>query len=154
MSTVPSRFIRSASVDRDTMTPKDIFDNYCKDRPEFRHFQNYKDIKFATKLPYLHKKNMAKNDRAREDAAALAHDQLIFPPRTKDANGHPIWAGSEAQRLPRHGIMNGKHLALKPKLRYESREQYHETFDQDIFQREGVSREESTEARSMGEGQS
>jgi hypothetical protein len=124
---------RGELPDRHAIKPKQVFDDYCKDRPEFKYFQNYKEIKFASKLLYLRKMVEARTDRSKEDAAALAHDRLIFPPPTEDIKGRPIWAGSRAQKHLIDDIKNGKHKTMKPRLLYELREEYYENYDQDFF---------------------
>lgn len=118
---------------RDEITPKQVFDNYCKDRPEFNHFQDYTALKFASKLMYLRNTTKTKSDRSQVDAAALARDRLIFPSPLEDTKGRPMWQGSEAQKLLIQDIKNGRHKAMKPKLLYESRDKYHEDYDQDFF---------------------
>lgn len=119
--------------DRHSIKPKEVFDKYCKQRPEFKHFQDYKDLKFASKLLYLRNMMKDRSDRSKEDAAALAHDRLIFPPPTEDTKGRPIWAESRAKNLLVEDIKNGKHKTMKPKVLYESRDEYHADYDQDFF---------------------
>jgi hypothetical protein len=125
--------VRGELPDRNKIKPRQVFDKYCKDRPEFKHFQDYKELKFASKLLYLRKMLEARTDRSKEDAASLAHDRLIFPPPTEDTKGRPLWAGSRAQKLLIDDIKRGKHKTMKPKLIYESQEEYYENYDQDFF---------------------
>lgn len=113
--------------------PRAVFDQYCKDRPEFRHFQDYRDLSFATKLRYLRAKAEERGNRSKEDAEALAHDRAIFPVPTEDTMKRPMWQGSEAQRLLRQDIENGKHKQMKPKLLYETKEEYNEVYSLDFF---------------------
>jgi hypothetical protein len=125
--------VRGELPDRNTIKPRQVFDNYCKDRPEFKHFQNYKELKFASKLLYLRNMVEVRTDRSKEDAAALAHDRLIFPPPTEDLKGRPLWAGSRARMLLIDDIKSGKHKTMKPKLLYESQVEYYDNYDQDFF---------------------
>lgn len=118
---------------RDDITPRAVFDNYCKMRPEFKHFQDYKQIKFADKLRYLRNKISEKEDRSKVDADAFAHDRLIFPAHTQDTKGRPIWAGSKAEELLRKDIQDGKNKEMKPRFLYELREEYNENYDLDFF---------------------
>ena len=119
---------------KDAIKPKQVYDQYLKHRREFKHFQNYTELQFAGKLKYLRDKFEEKQDRRKEDAAAFAHDRTIFPARTQDTKGRPIWAGSETQRLLREDIKAGKHKKIKPKYLYESREEFYDRgFDQDFF---------------------
>ena len=57
---------------RTEIKPKEVYENYCKDRPEFKHFQNYKEMKFADKLRGLRDKHATKSSRSDKDDAALA----------------------------------------------------------------------------------
>ena len=111
--------------------PKEVFNEYCKDRPEFKDFQDYS--KFGSRLYYLRKKAAQRKGRADEDDEALAHDRNIFPLQTEDTRGRPIWAGSEAQKLLRQDIENDLHKTKKPKELYEEREEYYNDFDLDFF---------------------
>lgn len=118
---------------RHDIKPKQVFEEYCISRPEFKHFQDYKALGFASKLMYLRNKLDERTGRAQEDAEALAHDRLIFPPHTEDTKGRPVWAGSRSQELLRKDIAEGKHNVMKPKDLYETREDYYELFDPDFF---------------------
>jgi hypothetical protein len=125
--------VRGELPDRKTITPRGVFDVYCKDRPEFKHFQDYTSLKFPGKLKYLRDMTEARSDRSKADAVSLAHDRLIFPAPLKDTMGRPMWAGSRAQKLLIEDIKNGVHETMKPKGLYESREEYNENYDQDFF---------------------
>ena len=125
--------VRGELPDRKTIKPREVFDVYCKDRPEFKHFQDYTSLKFPGKLKYLRDMTEARSDRSKADAVSLAHDRLIFPAPLKDTMGRPMWAGSRAQKLLIEDIKNGVHETMKPKGLYESREEYNENYDQDFF---------------------
>jgi len=74
--------------------------------------QEHKCSNFASNLKN-HQQNFAeKNQLATEDAAALAHD-LALGARVNN-KPHPIWQGSEAERLLKLDIDIGKHLDLEP----------------------------------------
>lgn len=121
---IPSRY---------DIKPRDVFDKYCKDRPEFKHFQDYKELTFASKLLYLRNRLEERGNRASEDAEALAHDRAIFPPIMEDTKGRPVWAGSKAQELLRKDLKDGLYPQLKPKQLFEKREEYYKDFDLDFF---------------------
>lgn len=112
--------------------PRKVFDDYCKDRPEFQHFQDYTAIKFADKLRQARTRANKKKDRATEDAEFLAHDRLIFPEPTITIHGEPKWKGSNAHKLLIQDIKDGKHKTMKPRLLYELREEYQD-YDPDRF---------------------
>lgn len=125
---------------RDEITPKKVFETHCKDRPEFKDFQDY--THFASRLLSLRKKSESRGDRAKEDADALAHDRKIFPAPTEDTKGQPMWKGSKAQELLRKDIKDGLldqidpitgRRIYKPKGLYEMREEYHEKYSLDSF---------------------
>ena len=120
--------------DRKKIKPKAVFQDYCKNRPEFKHFQDYKALKFAEKLLRLRNQLEAKADRSKEDDAAFKHDREIFPPRTEDTKGRPVWAGSKAQELLRQDIIDGKHKEKKPKYLYETQAEYFENYELEFFQ--------------------
>lgn len=122
----------------DKIKPKEVFEQYCKDRPEFSAFQDY--THFAARLRALRQTAAKKASRATEDAAFLKHDRAIFPKPTVDTKNQPIWQGSEAQKL----LQSELHLLKedpddpdkkkkKPKELYESRKEYYENYDLDSF---------------------
>ena len=118
---------------REEIKPKEVYEKYLKHLPEFVYFQDYTKLDFAGKLGYLRDKAAEREDRSKEDAEAFNHDRLIFPPRTEDTKGRPIWAGSAAQRLLREDIKNGVHKKKFPRHLYETREEYNENYDLDFF---------------------
>jgi len=46
------------------MKPKEVYETICKNRPEFKHFQNYKDLDFANKLRSARERVNKKTSRA------------------------------------------------------------------------------------------
>lgn len=128
--------------------PKDVYEQYCKDRPEFKHFQDYKELKFADKLRGLRDKHETKSSRAEEDDAALIHDRKIFPEQKEDTKGRPIWAGSKAQEQLRKDIADGKHKSkdMKPRFLYATNAVYYENYDLDFF-RDKIYQEEKAAKR-------
>jgi hypothetical protein len=84
---------------KDAIRPKALYEQYCKNRPEFRNFQNYTNLGFATKLMALRERAEERTSRADEDAAALAHDRGIFPKPIEDTKGQPMWKGSNTMAV-------------------------------------------------------
>ena len=115
----------------DAIRPRAVFDEYCKDRPEFAPFQEYKN--FADRLRKLRLKARTRGDRADLDAACLAHDRTVFPKPTVDTKGNAMWQGSLAQELLISDIKAKKHVTMRPKLLYETRAAFHEHYHLDFF---------------------
>ncbi|CAB9527363.1 unknown protein [Seminavis robusta] len=118
---------------KEEITPKELFEQYLKHLPEYKYFQDYTALGFASKLGYLRDKAAERQDRSRDDAKALEHDRLIYPPRTEDTKGRPIWEGSPAQEQLRKDIKAGKQKDLFPRHLYESQQVYYENYDLDFF---------------------
>jgi len=74
---------------KDDIRPKQVFEQYCKDCPEFEPFQDYTN--FANRLRALREKAVKRSDRATVDAANFTHDRQIFPAPTEDTNGNTMW---------------------------------------------------------------
>lgn len=125
--------VRNELPGRSDITPKEVFDKFCRNRPEFKNFQDYKGINFASKLRSLRDKVEVKGNRAQEDAQFLAHDRCIFPPPSDDTKGHSWWPDSVAQSLLRKDILDNKHKNMQPKELYETREEYYSVYDLDFF---------------------
>ena len=105
--------------------PKQVWENdpwKVKDRPEFKWFQDYKE--FPERLRAARKRADKKTGRAREDSEALKHDRAIFPERTEDFGGEPIWQGSKAQELLRRDLKDEEKMKLKPKQLQMEEEEY------------------------------
>jgi len=100
---------------------------------EFRNFENYTNLGFATKLMALRERAEERTSRADEDAAAIAHDRGIFPKPIEDTKGQPMWKGSKAQELLQQDMAANKHKEMKPKELYETREEYYDSYSLDSF---------------------
>jgi hypothetical protein len=103
---------------RDDIKPKAVFEQYCQHRPEFKDYQDYKKLDFASKLLYLRNKAELRGNRAARDDTCLKHDREIFPAPTCDTKGNPNWAGSKAQEQLRKDIHK---MASTWKLKMASR---------------------------------
>ncbi|CAB9520237.1 unknown protein [Seminavis robusta] len=110
--------------DRDKMEPKDVFEKHCKHRPEFKYFQDYKGMKFADKLNKTRKRVEKKKNRSTEDDEFYQHDRNIFPERTQDTHGEPVWAGSKAQDLLLKDLDQETLNGLKPRQLHVTRDEY------------------------------
>ena len=110
---------------QDDIRPKQVWEEdpwKLKDRPEFVWFQDYS--KFAERLRSARTRAGKKTVRAKADAEALKHDRSIFPERTEDAKGEPIWQGSKAQELLRRDLQDDEKMKLRPKLLQLEEEEY------------------------------
>jgi len=118
------------------MEPRDVY----LQRLEFAEFDgNYKN--FPGRLRDARKQIICKNSRSALDSAALAHDREIYPKAAYNHRGEPRWEWSEAERLLRQDMDEGKHKTMKPQLVYQLRKEYNEnytlkTFRQHIYQEE------------------
>lgn len=118
---------------KDDITPKEVFEKYCKDLDEFKHFQDYKELKFAEKLRATRERAAKKSSRSKEDANFLAHDRQVFPAPIMDTKGFALWKGSKAQELLRKAIEKGDHNKKKPKVLYEEQAEWYENYTLDYF---------------------
>ena len=66
----------------------------------------------------------AKDARADEELALLRADRLVHPVPTHNHRGEPHWEGSEAQKLLKKDVAEGKHEGMKPLDYYKSRPEY------------------------------
>jgi hypothetical protein len=117
------------------MTPRDAYLH----RPEFAEFDGYAN--FPSRLRGARQQIASKNNRASSDSAALAHDRKIYPKAASNHRGEPRWEGSEAERLLRKDMDEGKHNQMRPELLYYTRKDYHENYPLKVF-REHIYQEE------------
>jgi hypothetical protein len=118
---------------KDDITPKEVFEKYCKHLDEFKHFQDYKELNFASKLRATRERAAKKSSRSKEDAEFLAHDRQIFAAPVMDTKGFAMWKGSKAQELLRKAIDKGEHEKKKPKVLYEEEAEWYENYTLDYF---------------------
>lgn len=90
-------------------------------RPEFASFA-YEH--FRDRLRDLRAQIRASKHCASSDSAALAHDRRIYPKKTHNHRGEPRWEGSEAERLLKQDMDEGKNKTLKPIDLHQSRKEY------------------------------
>jgi len=115
------------------LKPKEVHATYCAHLPEFKNFQDYTKLDFATKLWSARERVGKKKGRADDDAAALAHDRKMYPAPTHDVHGDEMWKGSKAQELLKKDIADGLLDKLKPKQLYEKREECYLHLNADRF---------------------
>ena len=88
------------------ITPKKLYEDYLKDRPEFKPFQDYTKLGFATKLSSLRAKVEKKQGvELAGDAKLLTHDRTVFAKPTVDTKGNAMWqlgVGSTDSFAARH----------------------------------------------------
>jgi hypothetical protein len=109
----------------DSMSAQKIFDKYNKDHQE--HFQVVGFRLFSDRLKRLQKKEVEKESFGDRDAAALAHDRLIYPMREYNSGGEPIWRKtSTVRKLLEQDIADHKLSGKKiiPEDLWLSREEY------------------------------
>jgi len=63
-------------------------------------------------------------DYAKMDFEALAHDRLLYPQKTQNSKGEPLWKGSEAAKWLEIDMKDGLHLMKSPQELRETRECY------------------------------
>jgi hypothetical protein len=110
----------------DGMDPKTVF----KQRPEYAEFP-YEQ--FRARLLALRKQILDKQELAIWDSNAVVHDQQIHPKNMHNLFGMPRWYGSEAEKLLRQDMDEGKHTMMSPMMLYESREAYFENYSLKVF---------------------
>ena len=118
---------------KDDIKPKQVYLQFCKDRAEFKCFQDYTALGFAAKLSHLRDKAEKREGRAERDATSLAHDRQIFPAPTEGTDGNALWQKSKAQELLKQDIAKGKNKKMKPKDLFETRPEYCNNFTLDFF---------------------
>ena len=107
----------------DSMSAEEIFDQYCEDHPQ--HFQVVGFRLFSARLKRLQKKEVEKENFCHRDAAALAHDRLIYPMREYNSDGEPIWRRqSTIRQLLVQDLADNNHKEMSPEELWSSREEY------------------------------
>lgn len=104
-------------LDPNEMEPAQVY----LQRPEFANF-GYE--RFRDRLRDLRAQIRASKHHASSDSAALAHDRRIYPKKTNNHRGEPRWEGSEAERLLKLDIDEGKNMSLIPIDLYNSQNEY------------------------------
>ena len=92
--------------------PKHVWDTYCANDPSFEGMA-YNSI-FTRRLADVAENHKKKNKRSSEDEEAYKQYRAAHPVRTHNDFGFPRWQGSEAERLLKKDMSEGKHVGLKP----------------------------------------
>ena len=121
-------------LDSSTLAPQEVY----LQRTAFADFGEYD--KFPARLRGLRSQITDKNNRGASDSIALAHDRRIFPKPTHNGRGEPRWEGSDAERLLKLDIDEGKHKTMQPKELHQSRGEFQnyklKLFREHIYQEE------------------
>jgi hypothetical protein len=112
----------------DTMTAKEVYAM----RPEYKAFP----IKyFSTNLKNLRKAIADNFGRMQVDCEAYGHDRAILKTlATADQTTDVPWHKSEAKKLLKEDIDNGKHIQMKPSALRRTRKEYKD-FKLDVFRK-------------------
>ena len=118
----------------ETPRPKEIYEQYFKDLPEFQIW-GYKN--FSSRLRSLQKTVKSKLKMHERDEAAFKADRLIYPEpqferRTYKGQLIPFWKTSKARALLMEVMDKGIHLSMQPKELWESEDEY-QRFPLDMF---------------------
>jgi len=100
-------------------------------RPEYAAAQPNFNA-FAGNFYRLRKWIAKHQERADEDAAALAHDVLENPRAMMDPRGYPRWDQSDAFKLLKQDIADGKQDEMAPQQLHQSRDEYKD-FPLEVF---------------------
>lgn len=113
----------------DGMTDKEVFASRID---LYNQFGGYKN--FPSRLKRAREMITIKKDRSASDAAAFAHDRTLFPEKTVNHSGQPIWRDScVAKGLLTKDIEDGKHKTLTKKELWLSRNEYFEVYSLEVF---------------------
>lgn len=99
-------------------------------REEFSEFEYGR---FRDRLRDLRRQIAQQNACAASESASLAHDRQIHPKKPFNYRGEPRWEGSDAERLLRLDMDQGKHKKAKPLELYTSRKEYFESYPLRVF---------------------
>jgi hypothetical protein len=111
---------------RPTMAIKDIYNLHDE-------FKKYDIDKFAGRLKAIRDKIKELNSRADEDLVAFKNYKQNHAVSMYSHKGYIQWQGSDAQKFLLMDIEAGKHNELKPKVLWESRRAYMDTFPLHVF---------------------
>jgi len=97
-------------------------------------FAKWPYTQFRDRLNDYRKSIRGKKVRASFDEEALLHDRSLFPKQSTTSSGKPRWEGSEAERLLKLDVEEGKHNNRRPEGLYFTKLEYTE-FDLEVFRR-------------------
>ena len=108
---------REGIIKPDYGNPEQIWNDYCKGRKEFARMKY--DAAFVRRLKSVCEDFMKKAKRRDADLVAFNIAQKNHPTPELNHRGEPQWNGSEAQKLLREDIKNGRHEGKAPKALWE-----------------------------------
>jgi len=108
------------------MSYKDAF----KTRPEFAQFDGAR--LFQGRLQRARARAKGNRNNSAQELAALKADRLIYPEKTTDHRGNPVWEGSQAQAYLILDVRLGNHKGIKPEAFHQTRQAYQD-FPLDVF---------------------
>jgi hypothetical protein len=98
--------------------PRAIWEEHCKDSPLFRGMEY--NSNFTSRLRTVRNDCEKKFARAEDDQKAYDNFRSLYPRPTHDHKGIPLWDGSDAQRLLKQLMAEGKHVGVEPKNLWEN----------------------------------
>eukprot|EP00957_Ditylum_brightwellii_P179602 13681495-Ditylum_brightwellii.AAC.1 len=79
---------------------------------------------FETRLKDHQKQVLKLKDLSSFELQALHHDHVLHPRTEKDCDGNVVFDLSEAKKLPKKDIKDGKHLVMTPAELQHSHDKY------------------------------
>lgn len=113
-------------VDSKDMSAEDAF----KTRPEFAMHDGA--CLFKSRLTAARGRARLDKNVSAKESAALEEDRKLFPQKTTDHGGRPLWERSAAQKSLIGDIKNGMHLTMKPHDLWLTRPEY-QMFELSVF---------------------
>jgi hypothetical protein len=116
-------------LDPAEMSPEEAWEIHC------RHVADFAEAVFSQfKARLADHRRLARRDlhAAAHEAAASAHDRLLFPRQPTNERGELVFDLHPAKRLLRDDLRNQRHVGLTPKAFRLTRADYQE-FDLEVF---------------------
>jgi hypothetical protein len=111
-----------------SMKPSEVF--ILREEYECVEYTN-----FRSNLNSLRKKLKKMGKEAEESTVAVAHDRTLYPVRINQPGfKYPRWNGSEAERLLKLDVNDGKNERMLPKQLHETRLAY-QAFPLEVFRK-------------------
>lgn len=104
-----------------TIGPRKVWDDHCANNPVFEGM-NYNSA-FTRRLMGVRDNEISKNSRLADDPKAHKIYCSNHPVATHNQLGEPRWQGSEAQRLLKEDMADGKHERMDPQELHETKEE-------------------------------
>jgi hypothetical protein len=104
-------------------------------RDVHRSRSEYQAIDYATfcsRLRYLRKSIELQKCTGCNDAVSLSQDRALYPKKARNVNGVLRWEGTDAAKLLKLDVSNGRHVGMFPRQLWATREEY-KAFPKDVF---------------------